>query len=299
MIPQSDLNALPLVDMAIGEQRKFDHVECPAGVDHKGRLYILRKEARLWLAYCHNCGEGGAVSTNKRGSIWETPTNVLKSLEKHYAEAPLVEDAMTLVSKRAKLPADCTYITEAWDAWAHERLWSAFTTASIVSQPPYEWAFSPSLNQLITPIMGVDGGVVLQGYQARCSPNRKPKCITTYFEGFKGAPLFYKGKAGAPLFIVEDPLSALRIHNVRSNNVMALLGTHMGDVAMAVLLRVINWYGIGQVVIWMDNDDAGKKASHQVFNRVRQTFNPHFGVGVLTLPEAKTFNDIDLEGLVI
>ena len=296
MIPQSYLRTLSLGNMAVGEQLKFNHAECPAGVDHRGRLYVLRKEPRLWLAYCHNCGEGGAVSTDSHGGLWAETDTVLKSLENYFKGSQEIKDTMTLVSTKLALPADCTFATIAWDAWAHERLWEHFTNGTQVIAPPYRWSFSPSLNQLITPINRE--GEALCGYQARCSPDRKPKCITTYSPNNKGEPLFYIGKQWPTLFIVEDPLSALRIHQDRDASVMALLGTHLNEVAFVSLLRFVERHGINQIVIWMDDDEAGMKAAHLIFMRVRQQYNQDVKVVVCNMPEAKTLNPTILKGYV-
>jgi hypothetical protein len=222
---------------------------------------------------------------------------VLNSLVKHFQDAHEVDDTLTLVTRKHELPADISRSPAGWDTWAHERLWRHYTTASAVIEPPYSWVFSPSLNQIITPIIGVDGAT--KGYQARCAPGRKPKAITTFFEGHKGEPLFYKGASTEPLVIVEDPLSALRLHQDRQINAFALLGTHLSDVALTNLVRVVNWYGLGNVRVWMDADEAGKKAAGLIFERVRRLYNVNVTVLNVELPEAKSLKVEQLKGIAI
>ena len=62
-----------------GETVSVNHIDCPAGTDTKGRLYLTRPAGtpNIVLGYCHNCGESGV----KRGSdseqyraITESPT---------------------------------------------------------------------------------------------------------------------------------------------------------------------------------------------------------------------------------
>lgn len=55
--------------MSIGETAHFNHLECPAGTDTRGRLYITRKDENTLLAYCHNCQRGGVWHYNPKSSI--------------------------------------------------------------------------------------------------------------------------------------------------------------------------------------------------------------------------------------
>jgi len=291
MIPRAHLDGYPVFDMEVEEERKFNHRECPSGADHRGRLSVLRKAPNLWLVYCYNCGDGNAMSLKCSPHDKES---VLQQLVAQYApEAPIIEDVMVNTTRIKELPKDMfTGSGEKWDVWAHERLWEFNTNASTVIRPPYYWGFSPSMNQLITPIYGTNGEEL--GYQARQAPGVKPKCITTYYEGNNGKPLFYIGK-GKSLFIVEDPISALRINVSCDHHVMALLGTHFGDVATGELIKAVSWYGIENIVIWFDDDNAGKEASFKVFRRVSKLFlSPRTKVETYTYLEPKQV--VDLKG---
>ena len=46
--------------LKLGEEKKFNHPDCKAGVDVKHRLYIKRVVGGR-LAYCHHCNEHGFV----------------------------------------------------------------------------------------------------------------------------------------------------------------------------------------------------------------------------------------------
>lgn len=295
MIPLEHLDPELLFEMEVGQSKSFNHSSCPAGPDHRGRLSVLRKAANLWLVYCYNCGEGNALRMKGGAGVsTEWTKSVLDMLTEHLApDEPIIPDEMVGTTRGNSLPVDITYNTIEWDSWAHERLWKFHTNAGKVRNAPYGWGFLPSRNQLITPIVGVEG--LLYGYQARQAPDTKPKCITTYFEGHKGKPLFYRGASNI-LFIVEDPLSALRIHLCCGHHALSLLGTHLSDTALVDLLNIIKAHAIERVMIWFDDDTAGKEASHKVFYRLAKLLRDPVKVSTHTYLEPKQI--IDLKGHV-
>lgn len=269
MIPHEHLNGHNVLNMVIGESRNFNHDQCPAGADHRGRLSVLRKASDLWLVYCYNCGDGNAL---RFGGKAVDSTDVLAMLTKHLGpDEPVVPDVMVKHSKIAELPKDIAYHPAGWDVWAHERLWRHHTTASVVTQPPYAWGFSPSRNQLIIPIVTGERDVL--GYQARQHPDRKPKCITTYFQGNNGKPLLYHAEGSDVLFIVEDPLSAVRLHRECNVNVMAILGTHVSNATLVTLIQTVNRHAIESINIWLDDDNAGKTAAGKAFERISPLYS--------------------------
>lgn len=261
-IPLEHLRDADIEGMKVGDERKLNHSDCPMGVDHKGRLNVLRKSDLMWLVYCYNCGDGNAVFYK---ALIPNSRSVLATLETHFGKGVhTIEDVMVCETGKNRLPDDFTREGEKWDVWAHERLWKHFTNASEMTAPPYYWGFSPSRNQLITPLYNEVGEEI--GYQARLAPGSKPKCITTYYTGGNGKPLFYNGRLSR-LVIVEDPLSAARL-NLLGYSTMALLGTHMGDVATASLIRYLDTNGIPKMYVWLDGDAAGTEASRKVFVRL-------------------------------
>lgn len=263
--------------MAIGESRQFDHRDCPSGVDHRGRLSVLRKDHGLWLVYCYNCGDGNAIFL--RDNVVRAE-DVLSQLERHFVKVVEVVDDIVLTTKRNELPPDATDNPIEWDAWAHERCWNHNTRPSEMVRAPYFWKFSPARNQIIMPLHNVSGEST--GYQARLAPAMKPKCITTYYEGHEGAPLYYRANQSNIVFIVEDPLSAARLHLEADMNVMALLGTHLSDTATVALIHLVNWQAIEDIHIWLDDDAAGKEASHKVYQRIAKLFSGNRRIKVKT-----------------
>ena len=55
-------------ELKLGQQKNFNHIDCPAGTDTRGRLYVKRVSGGI-LGYCHNCQEAGFVrEINKEGA---------------------------------------------------------------------------------------------------------------------------------------------------------------------------------------------------------------------------------------
>lgn len=67
------------------------------------------------------------------------------------------------------------------------------------------------------------------------------------------------------LVIVEDPISAICVH-ASGYNAMALMGTIMNDEAFSLAYHHI---GLGhKIVIWLDGDDAGRRASSKAARKL-------------------------------
>jgi len=294
MIPKAHLSHLPLDSMKVGEQQKFNHDECPAGVDTRHRLYVLRKEHNLWLAYCHNCSQGNAFAVGVKPT--ET-SEVMNRLLKFYEGETVLPEEMTLTRRDIQLPDDYTTSYHAFPAWVHDRLWSCHTTLDPLVIKPYHWGYSPSRDQLIIPIFTPPGSSEVVGFQARLKPGEKPKCITTYHPDHKGEPILYEDDISTVLVLVEDPLSAARIHGELGYSTVALLGTHLNDVALTEILRRTTWKPTNTIVIWMDDDTPGKEASFKIYHRLRGPVNASVSIFVATHPEAKSIKD--LKGVVL
>lgn len=129
----------------------------------------------------------------------------------------------------------------------------------------YEQVYRPGTNQLITlrdalilPIYGPDG---LARYQARSFYPGMPK----YINVGKSDILFSipsKG-FGNNCIIVEDILSAIRLHSVTSANTVACTGTHMSDENMLTLLTHSD-----KIIVWLDGDEPGQKAARKMIQRL-------------------------------
>lgn len=122
-------------------------------------------------------------------------------------------------------------------------------------------------NRLVLPIVPLEPtreGFV-RGFQFKAiNPRDKPKYITV---GTKG--VYYLSKQQLmngnlqPLIIVEDIMSALRVH-MAGYDVVALLGTSLSD---ENLLTLINSYC--SFKIWLDDDGPGIKARQKLIKRIR------------------------------
>lgn len=254
-----------------GEQRRFDHHDCPAGVDTRQRLYILKKTNDLWLGYCHNCGETGVL-----GTYGHPVPDDIEGLAQRLADALQCEveelpGPSIDIDNCLNIPSDLSTI---FTGWAQSRMLDHYTTSHMLCSEPYGWRYSPLTDQIYTPIKTA-ATKTLVGWQARNAPGVMPKCKTHYLKGYEGHPLIYPHHTGAPWVIVEDPLSAVRMH-YRGFNAMALLGTNLNEYALKILL-VCLLDGVGPdktpIYVWLDDDTAGQKAAVKVMARISSLLN--------------------------
>lgn len=280
--------------MKVGDEIRRDHKDCG---DTRKRLYVLRKAHNLWLGHCFNCGEGGAYS----GAADHPPSTdeVLKNLASLKEGEPILPDELVVDTLSSNLPLDCNTVTTTWDKWAIERIWQHHTDTGVVTDYPYLWQFSPSLNQIIVPIHStMYSSHGHKGYQARLAPGQKPKAITTYFPTHNGHPILYTGVSNT-LVIVEDPLSALRVHKDRGDYVVCLLGKHLTELGVSIIRECVALREIDKIVIWLDDDIINVDDPRRICERL-QPYMPHRAmVHVMKHREAKNMDIHELKGLVI
>lgn len=281
MIQRETLEALPIGGMKVGEQGNWNHSDCPAGIDTRRRLYIKRKDNRLWVAFCHNCGESGAL---KSGVLIPTMADLAHQLRDVVVIKPDDPNTSTFEMPGAvTLPDDFTQDPSFLDTWVLRRLWDNHSTVEVAVK--HGWGFSPSRNQMITPIYHKDGN--MGGYQARNAPGILPKCITTYAQGHKGYPLFYRRLESNILIIVEDPLSAMRLHEETFVTSVALLGTHLNAHALSQIIHYVKQEDVKHITIWMDADIPGKVAGVKIHKELRSLFGKDVNILVSAQPEPK------------
>lgn len=221
---------------ALGEQVKVCHTTCPAGEDTRNRMYITNKGGH-YLWYCHNCGNGGHWFPKETSSLIDTSSTEISIKKNRWTKLEL-EDKWYEAEKDVE-----NFSTEA-------RLWLAqydMLDATIV--------YNPKENQLYLPLYSAfPDRIYFFGIQARNFSADKPKYTTMAVYNDCGCLYQQHTKDNAPLVIVEDALSAMKI-NMCGGVGYALLGTSMKE----GLPRSIT--DGRKIILWLDKDVAGSVAA--------------------------------------
>lgn len=261
MIPREHYEAdAPKV---VGNQIRINHTKCKAGRDTRNRLYVKRTNNAI-LAYCHNCHDYGIVRTD--GSN--------KRVSKRFLEG--VANSVT-TPQEATLPPDSILVDKRF-------------------VPPYamSWLYRYGIddeeikNNIIMYSAALDR--IILPYFERLSHYKEGERVCTlwqgrYVGGNPNAPkyLTMKGKLftqwlqrcdphsgtfvyPSRLLVTEDILSAIK--GVRHCDTLALLGTHVTEEHLALMLRY------NSVGVFLDNDEAGFKASRTITARLHALGHP-------------------------
>jgi hypothetical protein len=227
-------NNIPDFDeMSEGEQGKFNHVDCPNGVDNRQRLYVKNVDG-AYLGHCHNCGD----------SLYYRPKETISRIKE--------ETRVAVV--RGSLPTHTELTKQTnYDKFRVEgQLWLGqygFTDVKC-----YGYHITESVDGIVLPIFGgLSKGI--KGCQVR-RYNKTPKYLTYSKQRYSYLNvLSYTDK---PLVVVEDLLSSYKLHRA-GYPTLCLLGTKMDDEAKKVLLSH------SRVVLWLDDDVAGHVAAKKLF----------------------------------
>jgi hypothetical protein len=221
-------------EMSEGEQGKFNHADCPNGVDNRQRLYVKNVDG-AYLGHCHNCGDSlyyrqkETVSRIKA----ETKTAVVRGPEVSYNDLTKELD---------------------YDKFRVEgQLWLA----------QYEFDKTQTSNFRIAEIktgivLPIFHNTFISGYQVR-QYNKKPKYLTYSNQRYSFMDCI-SGMLEKPLIVVEDLLSSYKLR-AAGYPTLCLLGTKLDSGAAAVLRN----FSKHRVVLWLDDDVAGHAAAKKLF----------------------------------
>lgn len=219
-------------ELDVGESKRINHTDCPAGEDTKRRLYITRK-SDISLGYCHNCGKSSSVYTSLKdryregsGYVPITPT-----------KAEYCEPLVVSFYDHDNIPAEA-------DAW---RIKSALTRDTC---DLYSIGYVPEYNAIYIPFFDNDSKIV--GHQLRPLHERGgAKYINFVKDSDKelgGIVQHGINTTKDTIVIVEDLVSAIHI-NVAGYPAFVNYGTH---VKPSVLYNIPEYK---RVVVWLDNDN--------------------------------------------
>jgi len=227
--------------LAIGEQINIDHEGCDAGVDRKKRLYIKHVVGGV-VAYCHHCSDHGfwrELSTD--GTV------LRKWLFNETDDMPRVRrtDGFNV---RPKNVHSVNIVN--WLATHH-----VFPT---IDEEDKHY-FKEFLNELYLPIHTPAN--TQYGYQLRSFDPTKPKYKTTYYRKLSAGVSWFN-KDTEIIVITEDYTSAYRVWRDTPHASVALLKTSIPDETINLLVHY------KKVVIWLDPDEPGQKASLKILQRL-------------------------------
>ena len=227
-----------------GETRRFDHTDCPAGVDTRQRLYITRplSDSNMVIAYCHNCQDSGRWTDGKFESYRDVHNN---------NRAPVT------VSQAVQPPANMVIDMNNWTVDAMR--WALGNKLCQSDLDTYRIALDSNTNRVYLPNYGVvtpSTGVVnnFQGYQLRnVEKNRGPKYITAQVEDTMGVTEIrcYDGGNHKLAIIVEDLVSGIHLANALHGKAVLIQVNYGVKVNLEAIAQLAD---IPKILVWLDND---------------------------------------------
>jgi hypothetical protein len=236
-----EIKNYPLNDIEVGETRRFDHIDCPAGEDTRSRLYLTRPVAdpTKVIGYCHNCATSGVHS----GTSFE--------VYRHQAHKNITT---TNPHKQVETLIPPEHMESNLGLWTvNARVWAVNNSLTQTDVDRWNIEQDPSTGRVYIPRYSEQGELV--GYQLRnVEKNRQSKYLTVTRKDDAG----YSAVCDMNLdydycVIVEDTVSAIHIYNAfhhAKRNVKTLVnhGTRTNLSLIAAIPPE------AEVVVWLDND---------------------------------------------
>jgi hypothetical protein len=217
-----------------GDQAKYNHADCPNGMDNRERLYVKNVDgAFMW--HCHNCGDSGYYRPKETVRRMKATTRAVVS--------------RTPIPDYSRLTKETDY-----DKFKVEgQLWLGqygFTEAMV-----RQHRIAETDEGIVLPIFS---NVFIQGYQVR-RYNKAPKYLTYSKQRFSFLDCI-SGMTAKPLVIVEDLLSSYKLRTA-GYPTLCLLGTKLDGEAQ----KVLSMFRSRRAVLWLDDDVAGHSATTKLF----------------------------------
>ena len=254
---------------SIGEQVHINHIGCPAGEDHKKRLYI-RKTSTGIVAYCHHCSESGYADTDSsRLGAW-------------------LKETVGTTPARFQVPPRTTTLSTAGTMWL-----AKYYCSTAALDGPHFTGIHTAINKVGLRLFNPVGKMI--GIQVR-NLFSDPKYITYFYESKdRGEASWFTPADSTTLVITEDYLSAYRVRYDTGNSSLALLRTSLTDTT----LRQINELNFERIYIWLDPDQAGIDGAAKVLKKLRYYLPSTTLVSVIKADkEPKEMTKEDLVGLL-
>jgi hypothetical protein len=291
-IPSKDF--ISVCDTNAGDNTTWhiNHDACTVGADTRSRLYVTKKDAYTFLAYCHNCSGWGVVKVKQKRGEW------VKYVPRNTAGREVNTDSVEV----EPLPTGLSHNVSMWPLEVRE--WLAKYHILTGMNGPFAgggyinfFSYSPSMNRLIIRLVeatNADGKNPITFWQGRdCTGNSPLKYYTGV--GSTTQPIVIRQDAKKPtekLFITEDITSAVRIANC-GYDALPLRGTSCHD--YDALAAIVCMYD--KTIIWLDDDKAGRIGQTKLAERLR-LLRPGKIQTTYYVGEAKTFSPEKLKEYV-
>ena len=256
---------------------RFNHDDCPAGVDTKRRLYITRKEDYNVVAYCHNCSLGGCGGSTRKYRTRNVPVPLVDSKERLSLMGENYEDD--------------------FEKWPGEMvIWLAKGGISLTTATKYGIVYDAESKRICIPKFDEDGELV-QFQSRRLFDDGSPKYLT-YKEKDKYLhdPVWREHICSdyKTCIIVEDMISAIRCAELGYFAVPLFTSTMTDE----TYLRVVNKYDI--IVVWLDNDNPIVVAHASAIERKLKSMTKGNRLvdRVYNIPEPKRHSDSLIEEVI-
>lgn len=221
--------------LKVGEEKRTTHFCGP------GLVLKVGAEETGWKAWCFRCNERGWVAAPP------LPLSRRLELQRESREADLATMVLAELPE-PRLP---------WSEWPmHARLWLLKAGLGAHEAGQLGAYYHPPTGRVVVPVL--EGGRPVF-WQARSVDGRQPKYIAPIMSASKVVPRY--GKAGS-ITLTEDLLSAFKVG--LAAEAWCLMGTSLKDNMLAALLadgRRVN--------VWLDPDDAGRKAMSRIVKQLR------------------------------
>jgi len=250
-------------ELMMGSTVHVNHVDCPAGVDTRRRLYVTRNKAPsdLLVWYCHNCGQGGAFKARMHRSIAYTATETVGNGSGLLNVKDMWDQGIPWVEAPDEVVRWLTFRgAEASAVWDNNVRWHPVKNALL-------FGVNERGNR--------DDTVVPWAIQVRnFGPKSGPKWWTCKGRWPEGAPLRtwfgvkqdYLETASAhkrqerALVLVEDWLSAAAVWHHSLHDSYCLYGAHIG---MDELAKIRHELRYDKLLVWLDNDVTAVLSSRE------------------------------------
>ena len=230
-------NSVDISSLKLDLEQKFNHLTCPAGMDTRGRLYVINKGGSI-LYKCFNCGGSGFYRDRENYS----PIT-------HQRAGDDVMEASTF--------------KETFKKSGHLFREDALLWLLGYEIDPDE--FPDFFRQESIPLMlAVMHGDELKGFQRRFFNDNPVKYLTRVDKDTHYHYLIGKEHPGV-VFVVEDLVSSYKIWSL-GYSVVALLGTSLKGHWPDALANP------KQVVVWLDNDVAGHAGAKKFIKEMNAQF---------------------------
>jgi len=222
--------------LGIGESVRWKG--CPfCDPDHYRECSKTTRTERGWKFYCHRCGKGKA-----KYSVGFTPAAAKAHLSTWQKRGELR-------TKSIFLPKD---FNQNIPPQGYKWLIQYGITPALIAK--YGIGFSEYYNRVVLPVYRGNDLAYWQGRNVGKATQDNPKYLNvscdredTYFELWQNAD-----DPEGPIVLVEDILSAIRVHEA-GFNAISLLGTNLTEHLLAKLMSKTS-NGKCYVVIWLDPD---------------------------------------------